>query len=322
MYPDSFAEVLPSHYRDLFCKIQELTTIDLDHVVKVLQGLDVRVYRPNFDSVDKYLDQHGNLIKPPISTRDWAMTLGDTLYITPQYVNNFTSIDWTIQQFMRFGQKVRVLDRSWEAMPWIIFPSTVRVGKDILVDIKDQHVLEKALPALEEFAKTYRVHVSRSGDHSDGVFCPVKPGWIYSTHYRKQYDLTFPGWQVHRLTDTTKQRRTNGHNGQWWLPGFDYCHFNDKVFQLADTWIGDSRETVFEVNMLVVDEHNILVIAEDDCACRHLESLGFNVHVIDFRTRGFWDGGLHCITTDLHREGPMIDYWPGRGQPGIYYETT
>lgn len=320
VYPSSFVEAIPVRNQELFLQLQEITTNDLNEYVKILRQLDITVYRPDFSTVDKYLDEYENLTKPPITPRDWAMTLGDTLYITPQYRDGFTSLEQTINQFKLSKQKIHVLDRSCDAMPWMTFPSVVRIGKDILVDVPHDSVLQTVLPVLEEFAKIYRVHISRTGNHSDGVFCPVKPGWVYSTHYRDQYQYTFPDWQVFWLTDTTQLRRNNGSNGKWWLPGFDYSHFNDQIFEFASDWIGDSRESVFEVNMLVVDECNILVIAEDDAACKHLESLGFNVHVINFRSRGFWDGGLHCLTTDLHREGPLLDYWPTRGDPGIYHE--
>lgn len=35
-------------------------------------------------------------------------------------------------------------------------------------------------------------------------------------------------------------------------------------------------------------------------------------HVVPFRHRYFWDGGIHCITLDLDREGKMHDYFPDR----------
>jgi glycine amidinotransferase len=88
--------------------------------------------------------------------------------------------------------------------------------------------------------------------------------------------------------------------------------------QYAANWIGNSKETVFEVNMLVVDEKNIICIAENDAACKRLEALGITPHVVNFKTRGFWDGGIHCITLDINRSGDCIDYWPDRGQNGIY----
>ena len=38
------------------------------------------------------------------------------------------------------------------------------------------------------------------------------------------------------------------------------------------------------------------------------------IHV-PWRHRYFWDGGLHCITLDLVREGEQQDYFPDRKQP-------
>jgi len=41
---------------------------------------------------------------------------------------------------------------------------------------------------------------------------------------------------------------------------------------------------------------------------------------IPWRHRYFWDGGLHCITLDLVREGTQEDYFPKRTQPIIMKE--
>jgi len=90
-------------------------------------------------------------------------------------------------------------------------------------------------------------------------------------------------------------------------------------FLLDAQRFGNSKETVFEVNMLIVNEHNVICIAEDDRACRKLESIGITPHVIDISTCGFWDGGIHCLTLDINRQGEKLDYWPDRGNLGIYY---
>jgi hypothetical protein len=39
---------------------------------------------------------------------------------------------------------------------------------------------------------------------------------------------------------------------------------------------------------------------------------GITPHVVNFRHRYFWDGGLHCITSDISREGKIKDYFPNR----------
>jgi len=318
VYPEEFAQVVDPRYRDLFYNISEKTKKDLTQLERKMKELGITVQRPSFDRVDTFLDEYENLLKPPICPRDWAITLGDTLYITPQYPYNKTGFESTQELYKSCGQNVTVLDRmSGDPMCHLIFPSVVRVGKDILIDLPKYISLEQVQSVVEELANSYRVHISQTGNHSDGVFCPVAPGWIFSTHYQTQYNTTFPGWEIFFLTDTTKAR-TNGFNGKWWLPDMDYAHYNGAVFDIAKNWIGDSQETIFEVNMLVVDEHNVICIAEDDRACRKLESLGITPHVVNVSTRGFWDGGIHCMTLDIHRHGPKIDYWSDRGGLGVY----
>lgn len=320
-YPESWYSDFDNQAQDIFCKITQDTKKDLEKFSKVLNGLGVAVKRPEFKNKDSYKDYKGNLCKPPITPRDWALSLGDTLYIIPQFENGFVGFESTIDEYIDKGYTVKILDRSLpDPMCYLPFPSVVRVGKDLFFDCaKDSPGYEYFLECCEKFAKTYRVHVTHTGDHNDGIFCPVAPGKIFTTHYRKNYKNTFPGWEVFQLNDTTKIRSSNGHCGRWWVDGVDLQIYNKSVIDYAEKWIGNSFETIFEVNMLVVDEKNICVIAEDDQGCRKLEQLGFNVHVIDFSNRGFWDGGLHCLTLDIQRSSELLDYWPDRGSPGIYY---
>jgi len=43
-----------------------------------------------------------------------------------------------------------------------------------------------------------------------------------------------------------------------------------------------------------------------------LARYGITAHVVPFRHRYFWDGGIHCVTMDLHREGVQQDFFPER----------
>jgi len=72
-------------------------------------------------------------------------------------------------------------------------------------------------------------------------------------------------------------------------------------------WVGYVEETVFDVNMLSINEHTVV--------CNYNKEVFnfFKKHKIDaipfnFRHRYFWDGGIHCITQDLYREGEMEEY--------------
>jgi hypothetical protein len=320
VYPESFYDSFDSELRDSLCQLTDTTKSDLLNVEKKLTELGVVVQRPEFTSVDVYMS-NGKLTKPPICPRDWACVIGDTLYILPQYESGTQPWQKTLDKYIANNQKVKILNRfcdSPDPWCWVTFPSVVRVGKDVYVDYPKIESIESSVEAVcQELSKNYRVHITHTGDHSDGVFCPVAPGQIFSTHYRKTYSETFPNWDVFFLTDTT--RLTNTSPGGKWNRNDHYLpYFSTGLMQYAANWIGNSKETVFEVNMLVVDEKNIICIAENDAACKRLETLGITPHVVNFKTRGFWDGGIHCITLDINRSGDCIDYWPDRGQNGIY----
>lgn len=325
-YPEDFYDHLKNpELRDFCLKINEMTKIDLAKIQAKIESFGVRVCRPKFRAIDDFLDDTDNLCKPPITPRDWALTLGDTLYIAPQYLNDFQPWQQDIDRYQTNAQRVRVLKRFQhqpEDWCWITFPSVVRCGKDVYIDYDpcNQHAVTAAQNVAQELVEKYRVHLGTSGDHSDAVFCPVKPGVIVATHYRQHYGTGWPGWQVMHLPDTSAFAN-NGFNGKWWVPGHYFSHFNDQMIDQIKSWIGDSKETVFEVNMLVIDEKNLLILAPEESVCRRLEELGITAHVVDFRCRGFWDGGLHCLTLDIHREGGCIDYWPGRGANSVMWDA-
>jgi len=121
-YPASW---LDRKTRDVSYKITELTKHDLSRFEKNLQELGVTTRRPNFQRRDDYCDYQGRLCKPSITPRDWVVVLGDTLYVIPQYEQAFTGFDLVIDDDMRDGQKVGILDRTKpDPMCFLPFPST------------------------------------------------------------------------------------------------------------------------------------------------------------------------------------------------------
>jgi hypothetical protein len=88
--------------------------------------------------------------------------------------------------------------------------------------------------------------------------------------------------------------------------------FTDYVESWLGHWVGYVEETVFDVNMLVVDENNVICNNYNETVFKAFERHNITPHILNFRHRYFWDGGLHCITSDLHREGSIKDYFPER----------
>ena len=333
VYPQAFYQHLPNEVEDALCRITEMTQSDLAKLHSKIEEFGVRVRRPEFDSDSShYRDDQDNLIKPPITPRDWACTIGDTLLITPQGYHK-EPYESTMRSYRDAGQRVHVLNRGRDPRAWLSFPGVVRVGRDLYVDLHistdDEHRAwyENSVTAAKLFRNDYRIHIIDGGGHSDGVFCPVKPGVIFSSHWGdiNDYKRTFPDWEVFWLRDPTikrkKEFRTNGWSAHWWLPEVNSYSpiFHEFIQKSAKDWIGNVQETVFEVNMLVIDEKNVICISDDEWALDQLRSVGITPHVVDFQTRSFWDGGIHCLTTDIHRSGGMVDYFPDRPFP--YFNT-
>lgn len=321
-YPDHFYQHLGNKTHDIFARITEITQRDFDRLNAVLTALGVLVRRPEFNQLDHYLDDQDRLLKPPISPCDNYLVLGNTLYINPQYPSGVDPYQSALEQYQQNQQNVHIIDRSGsDPWAWVVFPSVVRAGCDVLIDYNphDPRSHSGTMAVATQLSGNYRVHLSGTGDHNDGVFCPIQPGHIFTSHYRSVYQQSFPDWKIFHLSDTTvKNIQYLDTHQKWWLPGIDYAHFNHQINQVAETWLGYPQETVFEVNMLVVDEKNIVCGAYDAAAFRYFEQLGITPHLVDFESRYFWDAGIHCLTADIYREGLCEDYWTGRGDNGVY----
>jgi N-dimethylarginine dimethylaminohydrolase len=195
-----------------------------------------------------------------------------------------------------------------------------RIGRDLYFGTWNKGQDTQPLKSqMESMFPEYRCHIVDTGGHLDGTFCPVVPGLIVSSKEisREEFNKLFPGWEVVYTTKSIdnvnflKLKEKNA--GKWWVPGEED---NDDLIQFVQTyidhWVGLIEETIIDVNMLVIDEKNVLCIKEDPEVFSAFERYGVTPHLTPFRHYNFWDGGLHCITADLHRDGDIKDFFPGR----------
>jgi hypothetical protein len=155
------------------------------------------------------------------------------------------------------------------------------------------------------------------GGHNDGVFCPIRPGHIVTTDEKTNYSDTFPGWDVHvirnpsqavNISDFNNIRKTV--NGKWWTPeSKNNSHYVEFINSWLHEWVGEVEETVFEVNMLVINPELIFCTNYNKGVFDYFEKIGVTPHIVPFRHRFFWDSGLHCLTLDTVREGGMQNYF-------------
>ena len=195
-----------------------------------------------------------------------------------------------------------------------------RIGKDLYFGTNsyDQDITSYKTKLDREFTST-RNHIVNTGGHSDGTYCPVAPGLIISLYDVPTYANTFPDWEVvylpgqswNKVSPFLKLKQQN--KGKWWIPGFEQ---DQAVISVVEQWLGHwtgyVEETVFDVNMLIIDPKNVVVFNYNKLVFDALDRYGITPHIVPFRHRYFWDGGIHCITSDLHREGTMQDYFKER----------
>ena len=339
VYPCSWYDHLPGEVRDCFHELTERTQQDLKIIETKLESLGVTVRRPRYDCIDDYIEHDTQqLAKPEICPRDNYVTIGQTLFAKP-LGGRITPWQQHIDTYESNGDLVdHVLANNIMGLNGA---TIVRAGKDLYFDLyfqQDNPTQDQKSILIDSFQqdfahkfKDYRIHILFNGGHVDACFALLKPGTILGSRYFQDYDQTFPGWQLINVSQPefinhaprSVRAGLPGQNGKWWLPGFGYSKaFNNHVIEHAQTWIGDYTETFFEVNCLVVDEHNVVIPGENESVFRNLEIMGITAHSVPFRTRTFWDGGMHCITLDIRRRGTCQDFFPDREQPNIMVYNT
>jgi N-dimethylarginine dimethylaminohydrolase len=287
-------------------KIAEETEEDYQTLEKILQSAGVQTYR-SFLNLKKY-GSLKNIYRPPVNPRDHFAVVGDKIYAVARGSPGFADILTKIQ-------KENIVIEKTEGT--LSTACICRVGKDIWWDInkdtKDATIKKYKARWIDE---GFRVHLSYRGYHSDGVFCVVKPGCIVSLHDVQDYKKEFPNWEVLYLPDQSwrkvkpfLQMKTKV-GGRWWLKGEEH---NDQLIEFVNTWLKDwvgyVEETVFDVNMLSIDENTIICNNYNKEVFKYFKRHKVEPVVFNFRHRYFWDGGIHCITQDLYREGTMEDYF-------------
>jgi len=291
--------------------------------VKKLGSFGVEVLRPTVFAEEThpthYLeDNDSKYIIPPMTPRDHCTMIGNTFFenflSAPGWENGYEHIVAHIR-----AQGNHIHSRDYNSS--IINGAMVsRIGKDLYFGTElytqDQSTLKFMLN--QKFRNT-RNHIVNTGGHSDGSYCPVCPGLILSLKDMPIYNETFPDWEVVYVTSNLDDIKPfldlkEKNHGKWWIPGFEY---DQDVIDVVDNWMshwtGYVEETVFDINMLIVDPKNVIVVGYHKQVFDALERYGITPHIVPFRHRWFWDGGIHCVTSDLDREGTMQNYFPQRG---------
>lgn len=295
--------------RDVFQTITEITKQDLNIIQQTLEKFGITVRRPEYNAIDTFVDAQGILKKPEICPRDTFLTVGNTLLTPYAPTPAWSSVIQSYKQGTIRPGSNHVINGA----------NVVRLGQDVIIDT-DVFDVDELNPDLHAF-RDYRITWEKNGGHMDGCFAILKPGLIIANHYYDGYDRNFPGWECIFLNESTywQHRKTPPvgaeYNGKFYAEGVKFNKaFNDHVIQHAQNWVGNYTETFFELNCLVINESNVLMLGYNEALEKTLNSQGITVHWVPFRCRGFWDGGMHCITLDINRDSTIEDFFPERSK--------
>lgn len=317
--PDYFDFIDDQQVRQQLQQILWETEQDLQGLVDTIEQFGAKVHRPNLPDKQQFETWQladGGAPLPPLTPRDWQITLGDKLL----RVLPMSELDAICNMYK--DQVVDPHQGQYDADCILNGASAsciVRVGTDIFFDNSDflrpdqtQWIIDNVLD------NRYRVHEAITDGHGDAVFAILKPGVILSSKHdtNLHLDQDFPGWEVCKIWDSSiwaamevGKFKWESNPGAWYVQGQTPTpEFTEFVNTYLTKWIGYVAETVFDVNCLVLDESHVIFSAYnkqvfDFCKKHKIEPI-----ICDLRHSYFWDGGISCCTQDLIRQGGLETY--------------
>ena len=189
--------------------------------------------------------------------------------------------------------------------------------------IHDEYAILDRLPPMafeywrKKLSAKRKIITAFNKGHSDGIYCNVGDKIWLTNGQVLPFEKHWPGMPVMELSTSN-----NGMINDWapvekmfrskelhktqgrYLIAKNELNATDIEFidQYLDKWLGYCEETLFDINLSIIDDKNVMAISQNSLVYDRLESLDIKVHKVPFRHRFFWDGGLHCITNDLVRK--------------------
>lgn len=326
--PEFFSFIKNSKTRQRFETLVEETEQDYQQLENTLKKFNVNVIRPE---IPAQLNVGDRWVPPPVAPRDYFIMIHDQLWV-PAHPNQQhalrTQVDPVIDQAqhnVKLSMYNGIFDHVREQGNTINFTDldvvsgcfVSRIGKDLYFATQSNDENQnKLLQQVDQLFPDSRNRVVNAGGHGDATYCPVVPGLIVSLRDIPTYADTFPDWEVVYLppsdyADTAEFRHSMKINrGRWFLPEFEKDqNLINVVEHYFDSWIGNASETVFDVNMLVIDTKNVIISSHNNQVESALARHGVTAHVVNLRHKYFWDCGIHCATNDLSRAGTLQDWF-------------
>ena len=310
----------------------EKANIQLDNFAKILQDRGIRVDRPtplDFNQPIATPDWESSTMFGCMPPRDVIVTVGNEMLeatmsyrcrwfeylayrpLLERYFKEDPNMRWEAAPKPRltddsykpgYTGRVHTIEQRLKAAAARDFVTTEkeplfdaaefgRFGKDIVV----QHGYTTNMSGIDWIRRHFpdhRVHAMNfPGDpypiHIDCTFIPLRPGLILHNPIRK---ILPP------------HRKFFESNGWEIVDAVQPAHTQPPPLCYSSVWLS--------MNILMLGPNTVCVEASEVYQMEQLDKLGFEIVPVPFRDAYPFGGGLHCATTDVHREGACEDYFP------------
>ena len=328
--PEFYTWIEDAKTRKKFEQVAIETEEDFQKLIRLLTQFGVEVVRPHIPNTFEDCMVDNVWVPPPVTPRDYFIQIHDQLWVpvvpNANHAHNAfkkqTAKTWA--EFQRHDQlkHLRKLQFYSEIFKQCNVKPTdctyisgcfvSRLGEDLFFATQtiydDWSAIQRQVDQL--FPNT-RNHIVDAQGHGDAVYCPVTEGLIISIT-NEDYKQSFPNWEVVHLPESNYaahkmfQASMKLNAGKWYIPGFEKNPLIlETVDSYMDDWVGEVSETVFGVNILIINPENVVLAEYNKQAVDALERYGITAHISPFRHKYFWDAGIHCVTNDLQRRGTL-----------------
>jgi N-dimethylarginine dimethylaminohydrolase len=312
--PNDIAHIEDVEFRNGLQRIFEESEEDFFDLAELFKSYGVRVHRPK-------CEYRGDFRYPAVCPRDMHLVYGD------QVIGTIGGDPNRFYERQHYNDIIFSLDRKYDGMPTptlggfyqpyramegtpLYHAANILKCGDTLLYTEPYN--DSTYPMTKQFGRgTYTglewiqervdakwIGLHESG-HADGKIALIKPGllmcWLPEMipDELKHWDyIQVPKQPVPEQFWQSKMQPLRAKNVATWL----------------DSWIGHVDETIFDVNVVSVSPELVITNGYDKDIAAQLKRYGVEMVPFNFRHKFFWDGGLHCVTLDLTREGTCESY--------------
>lgn len=330
---DSIADV---ELKDLLRRVFEETNEDLRYFETLLRQAGVSVKRPEVIFPFRTPEQEKskvdlqvfdfNFPNHPLMVRDLCGVYGNKILTffsrsDTRYFENWSTYrimkdyfiegaEWLSQPMPPFPRDIR--EKGYEDLhsDFLLFHAAniIKCGKDLFVSGltpefpagKGTHLGWEWLQRV--LGDKFRLNLSPCGGHIDGKISLLRPGLVVCWH-PKHLHPKLQKWDKILIPDTHGNIPKELKNIR------KKRLFKDFISSYFKEWIGHCDESVFDVNMLSINENQVIVNGYRPEIEKTFRQHGIEIIPMHFRHTHFWDGAMHCLTLDTIREGGQEDYF-------------